>query len=135
MPNFQHGVYRLMSDSGLDEILKCNRPIDRFTVDPNNGNGELDYPVGLLTFDEMLIASFGAVSNINTSFLFTGNTYWSGTPNTMSRVIAYPGADYNGLIPELPALPHGVRPSISLKNGFTLTGTGDGTASNPYIVS
>ena len=29
----------------------------------------------------------------------------------------------------------GVRPSISLKLGFNLTGNGDGSATNPYVVN
>lgn len=134
-PVFQHGVYRIMTESGFNEMFKCNRPVDRFTTDPENGNGELDYPVGLLTFDEMIMTSFATFSDISNSFLYTGNSYWSGTPDTAYNVVAYPGADYDGQVPGLIKIAYGVRPSISLKTGFTLTGEGDGTVENPYKVN
>ena len=121
--------------------LNCNRNVDRFTVNEQNGNGALDYPVGLLTSDEITLAGDDLeLSNMPISgdqiYLNNKDTYWiyfpsefsfdSGVTGIMIYGSLQQGADLSGLA--------GVRPSISLKHDFTLTGNGDGTTTNPYKV-
>jgi len=51
--------YRLSPDVAGDDVqptLRCSRDIDKFTVNEENGNGDLDYPIGMLTADEVVLA-------------------------------------------------------------------------------
>ena len=112
----------------------CSREIDRFTVDEANGNGDLDYPVGLLTVDEMMLAG-GTVSENSSYYLYTGESYWLGAPAFFRNASALEfdvgsSGDRNCAFVNLTL---GVRPSISLKPGVTIS-DGNGEASNPYIV-
>ena len=116
--------------------LICSRNIDSFTVSESNGNGDLDYPVGLLTADEIMLAG-GANSANSSYYLYTGQYYWAGSPFNFYFSIAsefyvdYPGS-LDGTHVYYASV--GVRPSVSLKLGFKLTGDGDGSATNPYVV-
>ena len=59
---------------------KCLRPLDAYTVESSNGNGLLDYPVGLITIDEMAMAG-GKLGTANANlYLTTGAHYWSLSP-------------------------------------------------------
>ena len=127
------GIYDRVMNS--QPTLTCSRNIDRFTVDGVNGNGALDYPIGLLTMDETMLAG-GSINSGNSSYyLYTGDYYWTGAPVVfnnndalVSRVgsAGYLNYDYVGSA-------GGVRPSVSLKPGFTISG-GDGSVTNPYVV-
>jgi len=118
---------------GQTPNLTCPRDIDKFTVNTGNGNGDLDYPVGLLTIDEIRLAGGGMEEN-STYYLYTGQDYWGGSPVFVNYAVGSSvwadgylgGSDVNGEI--------GVRPSVSLKPGFTIAEGGTGTASNPYVV-
>ena len=116
--------------------LSCSREVDRFTVSEDNGNGSLDYPVGLLTADEIMLAG-GRYNYSNSSYyLYTGSGWWPGSPCTFDYSIA------NGFyVRSAGGLNHlsvngsyGVRPSVSLKPGTKIIG-GDGTVENPYTTS
>ena len=116
--------------------LTCSRDIDKFTVSSSNGNGNLDYPVGLLTNDEIMLAGAdGNWSANRTYYLYSGVSYWAGAPfyfyssnssvfNVYSTGDLYGSYVYNGL---------GVRPSISLSPG-TVISSGDGMSDTPYVV-
>jgi len=118
--------------------LTCSRNVDSFTVDELNGNGNLDYSIGLLTSDEIMLAGGVLGSTTNTYYLNSGSDYWVNTPGSISHPIDYPSIiSVNslgnlGLVSSYDYL--GVRPSISLKPGFTLAEGGDGSVSNPYVV-
>ena len=116
--------------------LKCAQDNDKFTVDASNGNGALTYPVGLITADEMAYA--GGVFNIaNSSFyLYTGQNYWALSPydftgsNAGGFLLYSTGSiRWNGVHGS-----RGVRPSVSLQPGITVTG-GPGTAESPFVIS
>ena len=117
--------------------LACSRNVDKFTVSEVNGNGDLDYPVGLLTSDEVLLA--GAILFVNDSshYLYTGQTYWLGTPIrfdiTSGCWVTNMNSDYGHNTTNTYA-EIGIRPAISLKPGFKLTGNGDGSVTTPYVV-
>ena len=123
--------------------LSCARNIDKFTVNSSNGNGALDYPVGLLTADEMMLAG-GNVNTANSNFyLYTGKNYYGMSPNDFSDQNAYEFALFNNgrVYYEFSsgsggtgiASTQGVRPAISLKTSISVGG-GDGTSSNPYTI-
>ncbi|MBO5138898.1 MAG: hypothetical protein J6B89_04620 [Bacilli bacterium] len=117
--------------------LECKNINDRFTVDSANGNGKLTYPVALLTVDEVAYAG-GMYYGMNNSkyYLHTGRYYWLLSPHYFqisaleSVVISYGNiVHYNNNEDTI-----GVRPSISLKSGTTIS-DGDGTSTSPYIIS
>ena len=144
-------------DFGIDK-LSCERKEDSFTMSKKNGNGALNYPVGLLTYYETKLAGSGSGSVISSvsssdSYIINGNSWWTMTPDqsdmdeitteimgsTIVMAIYYDylyrmnsdGIDYPG---GMPSMAIGVRPSISIKSGAMITG-GDGTVDKPYTIS
>lgn len=115
--------------------VTCSTKRDSFTVDSSNGNGKLTYPIGLLTADEVTLAGNGNKYYSTTSYLYSGENYYTMSPcgfnNTSAYAInLYPAGNiyshktsYNG----------GIRPSISLKAGIDYV-SGTGTKTDPYIV-
>ena len=60
--------------------LKCQNARDKFTVDASNGNGDLTYPVGLITADEVAYAG-GVFSTDNSSYyLYNNDDQWTFSP-------------------------------------------------------
>ena len=114
--------------------LMCVNNNDKFTVEKSNGNGALDYPVGLLAVDEMMYV--GVVTSSNSSFyLYTGQNYWSLSPSTFygwyASGIALKSTGQLGF--DSVGASYGVRPSVSLKSGIMMV-SGSGTATDPFIV-
>ena len=129
-----------------DPNLGCINKNDSFTViETEEGNGDLTYPIGLLTVDEVNLAG-GIERSVNTSYyFFDDSNFWTMTPkdfyensNAVNYFVAsetnfYPGCGgsiesyYNSYPPSI------ARPSISLKVGTTFV-SGDGTPGDPYIV-
>ena len=119
--------------------LSCSQSSDRFTVDASKGNGELKYPIGLITADEASMAG-GVYNVVNTGcYLYTGRPYWTLTSSIFdssdisARVFFMNSTGYlnsgSGVTNIL-----GVRPVINLRSDVIISG-GDGTAINPYIVT
>ena len=114
--------------------LTCVEQNDRFTVDDEVvGNGDLSYPIGLVTTDEVVLAG-GYSSNNYGYYLYTGNVYWTMSPYTFNvyalvRVVPLIG---NANVNYYVYFSNGVRPVISLKANSLKSG--GGSASNPYSV-
>lgn len=119
-----------------DPSLTCSRNIDSFTKDVKNGNGNLDYSVGLLTTDEVMLAGGVYGKNNSDYYLYTGYDFWLGTPIGfgMDVAVLYYVSSTGSMADNFVNVTYGVRPAISLKLGFNLTGNGDGTETNPYII-
>ena len=118
------------------KTLKCSQQNDRFTVDDEVvGNGDLTYPIGLLTTDEAILAG-GYSSNNSGYYLYTGNSYWTMSPGVFDS--GYAAAQEFNLHGDGVASNHwvtdanGVRPVLNLKSG-SLT-QGSGTVLDPYRV-
>ena len=120
---------------------KCPRKIDQFTVSSTTtlGNGELTYPVGLLTADEVAYAGGKYGYDNREYYLATGQYYWLGSPSLFNSW----SADAHGWHVRPSGClylwlwvsePSGVRPVINLKANTQIT-EGNGTVSNPYIIS
>ena len=118
--------------------LMCNQVADFYTVKTSiNGNKTLNYPVGLITADEVLYAG-GIWGSENTSYyLYTQYSYYTMTPTyylssySMSDVFyinTMGNLDYNYGVYGV----RGVRPVINLKADTLFTGTG--TLTDPYVV-
>ena len=121
--------------------------LSKLTVsDTINGNGTLDYKVGLLTVDEVLYAGsidwsgYQALnysdSSIN-SYLKenASDGYWTISPSYFdgdARVLNVGGSGSVGNNWVKSTL--GLRPAVSLTSTTTISG-GNGTSSNPFIVN
>ena len=137
-----YGVYnRMTSDStSVTPSLKCPETRDKFTVSNTLGNGKLDNPIGLITFDEMIFGGsymyMGATYQNNETYLYNGtNHYWTMSPYAFDDDYAYVvivdrGAIYGNDVDR--ASNGGARPVISLLSSG-ITG-GHGTASAPFII-
>ena len=110
--------------------LKCPQQNDAFTVsDTTNGNGNLTYPIGLLTGYELYLSGYYSSSNNNGYYLYDSNYWWTMTPEQFgdsARVISSQN-HYSQVGTSL-----GVRPVYNLKAGVLNAGTG--TASDPFRI-
>ena len=118
----------------------------RFTVDVatlsngNKTNGNLKYPIGLLSADEVSFAGAYKVGQTNKSYYLHNSSitsrWWLSSPSDFNGSIAFEWdvGDSNGNIINSPVgSTDAFRPSISLKASVLING-GDGTISNPYTV-
>ena len=121
--------------------------LSQLTVsDTINGNGALNYKVGLLTVDEVLYAGsidwsgYQALnysdSSIN-SYLKenASDGYWSFSPVNFAgsaSVLRVGGLGYVNSV--LVAGSGGLRPAVSLTSATTISG-GNGTSSNPFVIN
>ncbi len=116
--------------------LKCAQANDKFKV--SNASAKLDYPVALITADELAMAG-GVYNTSNTNYyLYNGQYQWSLSPGRFAHYNSTAGAwtvDPSGSLNPWGGVANsiGARPVINLK-ADTLITKGDGTALNPYVV-
>ena len=130
-----YGSYNRNADRKTPS-LKCAQDNDKFKV--SNVSAKLDYPVALITADEMAMAG-GVFNTSNTNYyLYNGQYQWSLSPGNFDTYRSL--ADVWAVNPSGSLNPwdyvgnsFGVRPVINLK-ADTLITKGDGTALNPYVV-
>ena len=129
-----NGINRLLI-TGTNPTLVCKNKNDKFTVSTGIGNGDLTYPVGLLTVDEMVYAGANANGSNDTFYLNKGSDYWS-----LSPYYFYDGGASEFTLDSVGYLRDGrvsrgfgVRSVVSLKPGIPISG-GDGTADSPYVI-
>ena len=125
--------------------VACPRNIDKFSVSSTIGNGALDYPVGLLTSDELILAGGSGNDSANRKYYLwngtpgtttssTAESWWTLSPSFVPMNFCIYYLDYRGYIYDGSAYENnGVRPVISLKPG-TRTDGGDGTRDDPYTI-
>ena len=118
--------------------FECTNNRDLFTIsNASKGNKALQYPIGLITADEVAYA--GGVWDINNTsyYLYTGQYYWTMSPsnyyNNALVFIVDANGDLDSTNVEL-SNGYGVRPVINLKADVTIS-SGDGTSSNPYVIA
>ena len=125
----------------------CTNMSDAFSV--NNTSAKLDYPVGLMTIDELSYAGGQAYTKLTAPYAWyytnangesiTGSApswalspdYWNGSYSFVWYVYGSvnPGdLDYRHVVDSI-----AVRPSVSLSS-CNLISRGDGSANNPYVV-
>ena len=139
---YYYGAYgRIAKDN--NPMLTCAVDSDRFTVNKINskGNGALNYPIGLITIDEVEMAgnhwSESNTIEINTSYyLHTGVNYWAGSPHefrdgVIAREFDVYGAGY--LYYDYVGYGNGVRGVVSLSSESKLLGSG--TYNDVYTVN
>ena len=120
--------------------LKCQNTRDKFTTKTINGNGALEYPVGLITVDEMAYAGgkyYNRSADENRLFyLYTGQDFWALSPSDFTGSLAsgfYLNSD-GTLHTSNADYSLGVRPSVSLQPGIAMTGGGSGTSADPFVI-
>ena len=126
------GPYGKNATSPYVSDLSCPSLADSFTVSSENGNGKLTYPVALLTTDEITLAGLGWDGHSSSSYLNTGQYWWSLSPFDFSafgadEFIVYSGGFSNNIVWNT----YGVRPAIVLANDL-LVERGTGTSEAPY---
>lgn len=118
-------------------IFTCPNETDSFSV--HNQKAKLNYPIGLLTVDEVVLAgTAGNNSSSNrTYYLYTEDVFsWLMSPisvyagNSSLTGISGAGTIFNNYSNTAQK----VRPVISLKLGVEFEKGGEGTALNPYVV-
>ena len=134
---YYHGANGRLSKS-KSPILICPIASDKFTAKKSSiGNKTLEYPVGLITADELAMAG-GKVDTYNSSYyLYTNQSYWSGSPNRFiseySQAIEFEVHSLGSLVGGFLDISAGVRPVISLSPKAKLSGSG--TYNDVYTVS
>ena len=125
----------------LSPSLVCQNSNDKFTVSSKYGNGNLTYPVGLITADETVYAGLAHNADSN---IYINNTrsYWVMTPeyfehDSIGNIGPYitfieASDDEAQLGFDVGTGSNGVRPVVSLVNETLVTG--EGTTTNPYVV-
>ena len=140
MDNGEYAALKRLSDDNPMPTFECTNQNDRFTVSKEmlgrvNGNGNLTYPIALLTADEVMFAGVSYDDN-NTDNIYLDNEddynwWWTMTPRTKYLSFIYGSSLSFG------ALSVGfesVRPSVSLKNDTIISKVGDGSVNNPFVV-
>ena len=130
-----YGSYNRNADK-RSPSLKCAQANDKFKV--SNASAKLDYPVALITADEMAMAG-GVFNTSNTNYyLYNGQYQWSLSPGGFaslnSSAAVWRVSPSGGLYPW--GFVHnsfGVRPVINLRTDTQIT-KGDGSSLNPYVV-
>ena len=112
-------------------ILTCPESSDRFTVNEKIGNGSLNYPVGLINIDEVVMGGGDGGKN---SYLYTNQDYATGSPAAFSYYAAIYAVNSLGRSTSLCTMdgPVGMRPVISISQYAKFSG--DGTYNNVYTV-
>ena len=137
--------YRITTSREI--TLICQNSSDKFTLKTTSlssikgtsgyGNNALDYPVGLMTADEIVLAG-GKYNVMNTKYyLYNGYYNWTLSASYFNTNDAY---SFMWLMTPSGSIDHnsptsvlGVRPVINLSSETLLTG-GSGTENDPYIV-
>ena len=130
--------YRLRIDEVKTATLTCDKN-DSFTVTESNiSNGNLAYPVGLITADEVALAGGRFNTKNDKYYLYTSANYLTMTSSSYGHDMAYALVYYvptdGGIKTAIVySTTSSLRPVINLNKDVTFM-RGDGTASNPYVI-
>lgn len=137
------------ADYDISGRLKCNGNANKYTVDSTKGNGLLDYPIGLITANEVILAGgiydgFESVDGNYPSYLKynVGDRHLYGTMTKGyfdgdNGEIAYFGTMGGGLMDDVLSSGYSssetlMRPVINLRSDILAIGSG--TITEPYII-
>ena len=143
---FEYASYDRI-DTNKQPTYNCTNMSDAFSV--NNTSAKLDYPVGLMTIDELSYAGGAYKAKLTTPYAWyytnengksiTGSEdSWSLSPSFWNSASSgdwrWGGSSEPGYLSYNSAdLAYAVRPAISLKS-CTKWASGDGSSSNPYTI-
>ena len=131
-----YGAYGRLAEKRTPS-LKCAQDNDKFKV--SNASAKLDYPISLITADEVAMVG-GVYDTANSNYyLYNGQYFWTLSPSSFDSNYSFariwrvlpsgvlnPWYDVTGS--------YGTRPVINLRSDVQIT-KGDGTALNPYVVA
>ena len=124
-------------DKSISPRLTCPQKNDAFTVtDTKKGNGNLTYPIGLITGDEIVLAGGKYNQQNSNHYLSKGYYYWSMTAYYYQGTYAgVMNIDSTGALNMANVVSSsGIAPGINLSAKYCQNLTGTGTMSNPYTV-
>ena len=103
------------------------------------GNKALTYPVGLITYDELVYAGMDNRHTNKLSWAYSTQHYWTMSPSSFDATLGYAIEWFlnsaGNLTPWWGVGSHlGARPVINLKSDTLITG-GIGTSSDPFVVN
>ena len=133
----QYGAYDRLIANKKTPSLKCSQENDKFRV--SNASAKLDYPISLITADEVALA--GAVNNITNMnyYLYNSRYFWTLSPSRLAS--SNSAANVWAVLLSGSLLPwydvktsFSVRPVINLKADVNIS-KGDGSSLNPFIVN
>ena len=140
-PTTLYGAYTRLQD-GKKPSLKCSQNNDKFKM--SNESAKLNYPVALITADEVAMAGGrayynGAYSPNSNYYLYNGKYFWSLSPShfdsNYSSAYVWYVMPSGSLSPwYYVAYSFGVRPVINLRANTLIT-KGDGSFLNPFVLS
>ena len=138
-PSTIYSAYkRLYSDADKTATLKCLEASDRFSTTTSRGNGDLTYPVALITADEVALAGGHHGLKNEDYYLRTNNYYFTMTPSLLDAANAHALVYYINPTGELLHWSNvtnssGVRAVINIRSDVLIS-KGDGTTQNPFIL-
>ena len=145
--NFDYASVERLGGDTISPTYNCTNMSDAFSV--NNTSAKLDYPIGLMSIDELNYAGGQAFTTLDApyawyytnangessygsvAFWALSPRYWRGSDSVVWFVVGlgYPGNLSNYSVVDSNA----VRPSVSLLS-CNLISRGDGSPENPYVV-
>ena len=106
----------------------------KYTVNKENGNGALTYPVGMLTVSEILLAGNHYESLLKGTYIDDNSAWWLITPSRFSLGTSSVGM-FHSLLGYMDGMgvrgEMGIRPAISLKSSLGAL-SGDGSKEHPF---
>ena len=140
-PSTFYGAYTRLQDRKTPS-LKCSGDNDKFKM--SNESAKLNYPVALITADEVALAGGrgyynGGYSPNSNYYLYNGNYFWTLSPShfdsNYSSAYVWYVMPSGSLSPwYYVAYSFGVRPVINLKANTLIT-KGDGSSLNSFVIS
>ena len=127
------------SHSGTAQYKCPNIERDLYTVtSASDGNKALIYPVGLITYDELMFAGIDSDHINKLSWIYSAQNYWTMTPDGYG---SSRGLEFNVMLSNVGFISAGsyvfdswgVRPVINLKSDVKISG-GIGIPENPYVI-
>ena len=131
------GAYERYSKNAAQ--LTCpNKERDLYTTtDSNVGNNSLTYPIGLITYDELVFAGMDGRHINKLSYIYSNKYYWTMSPSIFSatgnRAYIWSENNMGYMLEYWIANDLGARPVINLKSDTLIT-SGIGTSSDPFAV-
>ena len=119
-------------------LVCLNESNDLFTTTSSNkGNKALEYPIGLITVDELALSGYAGTNFNRYAYTYSSYPYWTMSPSyfNVSGLSAYAFYLYSiGTVNHAGMVNgFGVRGVINLKGDTQISG-GIGTANDPYII-
>ena len=135
-----YGGYTRYYETHSPTLVCPNESNDLFTTaSSNKGNKALNYPIGLITVDELMLSGYANNYLNKSSYAYSSSTYWTMSPiqfdvgytAAYEFVLSSSGAVGNGWVTNSW---FGVRGVINLKGDVQISG-GIGTANDPFVIS